>query len=155
MCPCVLYLELFLNQMDGWIDMRCKLTIRNLTIAKNYNGKCDNENKPSNDHGQITPTECNLFHHVLQLISPYGLIRINILRSNQNQHNRCDKIVSYQLCWTVCHFKCSLVCGYKMNHKLEFLIMLPQDWGWIKCSDMKAEGEMFEILDWLDNILPC
>lgn len=38
----------------------------NMTAAVDYNGKCDNENEPSNDHGEITFTECNLFHHVQQ-----------------------------------------------------------------------------------------
>lgn len=40
-------------------------------------GKCDNENEPSNDHRQISATQCNFLHHVLQLLSQHELIRIN------------------------------------------------------------------------------
>ena len=44
----------------------CYSVMCNMTAARNYNGKCVNENEPSNDRGQITLAECNLFRHVRQ-----------------------------------------------------------------------------------------
>lgn len=87
---------------------RCKLTVCNMMAAVDYNGKCDNENETSNDCGQITFTECNLFHHVQQWLSPHKLIRIMWDQTNNRQLKRCDKIITHQ-CHraAVCHFKCS------------------------------------------------
>lgn len=109
-------LEFFLNLINSFLgrqtdraNHRCKLTVCNMMAAVDYNGKCDNENETSNDCGQITFTECNLFHHVQQWLSPHKLIRIMWDQTNNRQLKRCDKIITHQ-CHraAACHFKRSL-----------------------------------------------